>query len=251
MTFRLRPILSEIKALYSNPISTDRFKAYLSLLQGKSKGDMVLPIGGFNPMAKPHILLKIEELQDLRAEQIMHQVIEEFNHTSGKAMSPEFQVVLNIADDLMGSWTNYYTTDFDSKFKLNALISRQFCVPYFWTSEEYSEAVIKSRTLEYLYRSHYRLDHSTPRVLQDYLNQEVFVASHINQEDRIPEQGEFNTLSTFYNEYMLSDEYIKIFNFFYGDAGAESLGFTQYGLGNFLGYDYAQFVANTRHKTPN
>lgn len=52
MKFQLRPILSEMKDFYSQPISEARFKAYLAKLQGDTKGDMTLPISGFNPMQK-------------------------------------------------------------------------------------------------------------------------------------------------------------------------------------------------------
>ena len=116
MKFELRPILSEIKGLYLKPISNNRFKEYTSKLQGNSKGDLSLPIAGFNPMAKEHIIQKIEELESLKAEMILKDVIEEFNANLEKTNSRKIKVVLNIADDLKGGWTNFYSTDFDSKF---------------------------------------------------------------------------------------------------------------------------------------
>jgi hypothetical protein len=33
------------------PIGQERFEAYLALLKGNSKDDIVLPIGGFTPIA--------------------------------------------------------------------------------------------------------------------------------------------------------------------------------------------------------
>ena len=79
MKFQLRPILSEIKKFYSKPISKSRFKEYLSLLEGITKGDLELPITGFNPMAKDHVIQKIEELEALGAETILENLINEFN----------------------------------------------------------------------------------------------------------------------------------------------------------------------------
>ena len=127
MKFHLKPILSEIKHLYSQPVSIDRFKQYISKLQGGTKGDLALPIGGFNPMAKEHILQKISELVDLEAERIIEEIIKEFNANLDSSHPEEITVVLNIADDLKGGWTNFFSTDFDSKFKINALVNRNFC----------------------------------------------------------------------------------------------------------------------------
>ena len=52
MKFELIPILSKIEALYQMPPTRDRFDAYLLMLQGSDKEDMILPIASYNPMAK-------------------------------------------------------------------------------------------------------------------------------------------------------------------------------------------------------
>ena len=106
MSFRLRPILSEIKELYSKPRTPQRFKEYLAMLQGNTQDDMSLPIVGFNPMAKEHILDKIKELEALQAEELITEVLREINLTTAGKTSDTITVVLNVADDLMGVWTN-------------------------------------------------------------------------------------------------------------------------------------------------
>lgn len=243
MKFQLKSILSEIKELYTQPISTDRFQAYMSKLQGDSKGDMSLPISGFNPMAKDHILDKIGELEDLDTEAIMYETIEEYNSQLSISNSENFVVVLNIADDLKGGWTNYYSTDFDSKFKLNAFVQRRFCLPYFWTSEIYSKEIIKSRTWEYLSRSIYRLNHTQPKTLEDHFKQELFVAKSIKQNNanHFPDDS---FIIQFYSDHLNSQEYDKIFNFFYGDEGSLSLGYKTYGNTKFSGFNLAKRWAN-------
>lgn len=115
MKFQIKPILSEIKDLYLKPISTQRFKEYISKLQGDTKGDLTLPISGFNPMATNHIFEKIYDLEKLKAEKLMEKTITEFNSTLCESTNVEFLVVLNIADDLKGEWTNYYSVDFETK----------------------------------------------------------------------------------------------------------------------------------------
>lgn len=249
MAFQLKPILSEIKDFYSKPISSERFKEYISKLQGNTKGDLTLPIGGFNPMAKEHILEKIDELEQLGAEKLMEKTIIEFNSTIKESIDEEFLVVLNIADDLKGGWTNYYSTDFDSKFKLNAFVNRKFCVPYFWTSESYSSEVIKIRTIEYLSRTLYRILNPQPKTLEEYLEQEIYVATMANYGDNIIDKTSFKEIEKYYLVNKDSEEYDRIFNFFYGNNGSESLGYKKYGIIETLGFDYAKLITKRRKTT--
>lgn len=138
MTFEVAPVLSFFEALYQKPPSKKRFEEYIHKLQGPTKGNLNFPIGGFNPMAKEHALQKIKELKSLQAENIIAETLNELNKKIKSDHSRTIKVILNLADDLKGGWTNRYTTDFDSKFKINALVTRNFCTPFFWTSEDYN-----------------------------------------------------------------------------------------------------------------
>ena len=120
MTFELLPIIDKMLELYQKSRNFDRFQDYLNLLQGETKGDLAIPISGFNPMAKEHVLDKLMELKDLCAEQIIAETILELNKTIIKEGSSDiFKISLTLADDLKGAWTNRFTTDYDSKFKLH------------------------------------------------------------------------------------------------------------------------------------
>ncbi len=249
MKFQLRPILSEIKDLYSKPISTARFKEYIAKLQGDTNADLALPISGFNPMAKDHILEKIDELEKIDAEKLIEDTIHELNSKQNTSTNEKCLVVLNIADDLKGGWTNYYATDFDSKFKLNAFVSRKFCVPYFWTGESYSEEIIKNRTIEYLRRTLYRLSNPQPKTLEEHLEQEIYAAA-IKTNTPLPhEKTYFKKIEDYYTKNKKSEKYDRIFNFFYGDEGSESLGYKKYGIAKPSGYDLAKIIAKGRKKT--
>jgi len=242
--FKLRPILSEIKELYHQPISEGRFAKYLKKLKGNSKGDLQLPIAGFNPMAKEHVLQKIEALERLNAEELINDTIQEFNAKLDSDGGEVYLVVINLADDLKGAWTNFYTTDFESKFKLNAFIERRFCVPYFWTSEGYSEDLIIARTTAYLNRTIYWLKNPKPKTLKDHLDQEIFVASNSFRELRNLDQQDIQAMDSFYHLHKHSQDHDIIFNFFYGNAASESLGYKQHGIENVTAYDYANFLAD-------
>ncbi len=231
MTFQLLPILSIMRDFYQKPRNPERFQTYLQLLQGNTKGDLALPIGGFNPMGKEHVLEKLDALAALNAEQIIEKTLFEFNkEQTHKDKTPIFKVALCLSDDLKGGWTNRFTTDYDNKFKINALVHRHFCTPVFWTSETPDAALIKKRTLASLYRTLYWSTHPKPTTLKDHIEQEKYVAQQVGGGVELP-NIDFKKLTDFYQKYAQSDDYSLIFNFLYGDKASETLGFGCFGIG--------------------
>ncbi len=245
MKFVLVPIIEQMEGLYRKPISEARFHEYLAMLQGTKKGDLVLPIGGFNPMAKAHVSQKLAALKALGAEEIIEDVAKELNAAYAKPESKTISLVLNLADDLKGGWTNYYTTDFDSKFKINALVNRNFCTPYFWTSEEYHAELIRQRTLEYAYRTIYWQNHARLKTLEDHVAQEIFVSEKTNIGGHQKKEGD-KVLEQFYQDHKKEEDYSVIFNFFYGDKVSDLLAFPAYGIKGSTGFDFARLMAAKR-----
>lgn len=245
MKFELVPILTTMKELYEEPASMDRFKNYLNKLQGPIKGDLQLPIGGYNPMAKDHILNKIQELENLGAEAITIECLEELSGNFKSLDHPTIRVVLNLADDFKGGWTNKFTTDYDSKFKINALINRNFCTPYFFSSENYSENMIRERTKSYALRSIFWIQNGKPQTLSDLLQQEVFV--HSNTDINSIEISEnIESRLNHFERHKNSEEYTILFNFFYGDEISKSLGYPSHGYREFEGFKIAKYLAKQK-----
>jgi hypothetical protein len=242
MKFKVIPILEKMKALYEMPLSNARFQKYLKLLQGETKGDLHLPIGGFNPMAKAHILQKLSELEALHIENIIQKTINKVSFPSKD--NETIQVGFNLADDLKGGWTNPSTTDFDSKFKINALVERRFSTPFFWSSEDYNVELIVQRTLEYLYRTIFQLQNPRPKTLEAHLKQEVFVAQNMKLVPVSASSSTIQFVDDFYKKNKMTEDYDIIFNFFFGDTASKSLNYSTYGIDNFTGFHYARHVIN-------
>lgn len=222
MTFELLPVLDIMLNLYQKPRSNDRFQEYLKILRGNTKDDLIMPIGGFNPMAKEHILDKLNELKALDAEAIMQDVAAQLNEKKLINNEKKYKIALNVSDDLMGGWTNHFTTDFDSKFKINALVKRQFCTPIFWTSESFNELLIRQRTFEFALRTIYWLVKPKPITLREFVEQEQFVIQNSPIYEQMPQS---DALKNFYLKHSESDNYHLIFNYFYGDDASNQLGF--------------------------
>ena len=204
-----------------------------------------MPISGFNPMAKGHIVQKLDELTDLETERIIEETLEGLNVSIVNAHNDKtIRVALNLADDLKGGWTNHYSTDFDSKFKLNAFVTRNFCVPYFWTSEVYSKELIKQRVLEYAFRTIYWTENTKPKTLEEHFQQELFVAKKTGIKPGIVDRKNYERLELFLAENKEEDDYSLIFNFFYGDRASKSLEFKTFGIEEYTGFDFAKDYVN-------
>ncbi len=225
--FSLLPTIDLMLDLYSRPRNLDRFQEYLQILQGNTKGDLKVPIGNFNPMAKEHASECLEELKNLRAESIIAEVAKELSliHPS---VGIDFKIALNLADDLQGGWTNRFTTDYDSRFRIGPLVDRRFCTPLFWTSEKFSEELIYRRVRAACVRSLYWVEKPKPVSLLDHILQEAAVARDLKLVP-IP-SGESNALIDYFQLHKHSGDYSCIFNFLYGSKASESLGFPVYGI---------------------
>ncbi len=243
MTFEPLPIIEKMLELYQKSRDFDRFQNYLGILQGEIKGDLAVPIGGFNPMAKEHVVEKLLELKDLEAEKIIKDTLNVLNKQNIlRGVNAAIKVSLTLSDDTKGGWTNRFTTDYDSKFKLNALVNRHFCTPIFWTSEHFDPIVVRERTLEYAFRTLYWLSKPKPKTLKEHVEQEVFVAKQINYQSKVA-PCDVAKLADFYEKYKETDDYSVIFNFFYGDAASESLGFKRYGIEEAMaGFRYVRLI---------
>jgi len=231
MHFELLPVLDTIITLYQQPADMTRFKAYLSILEGGTKGGLSVPIGAFNPMAKQAYINKLHELTAINPEFILDNTLRQVNTQINdyyKADNSVLKVCFNLADDLKGGWTNRYTTDYSSKFKIAPLLSRGFCVPIFWVSEEFDEVIVKKRVLEYVYRTIYRSTHKQPETLEEHILQEEFVADSIGQ-IRSP-----RAVDLFYKQNRQTTELPSIINYLYGDAAAIELGYTPLDLTAYL-----------------
>jgi hypothetical protein len=241
LSFEVVPVIDTMLSLYEKPQSMDRFHEYIATLEGATKGDLTMPIGGFNPMGKEHVYDKLMELKKIEAEDIMAEALEGVNRKFSAAEEKEkIKVVMNLSDDLKGEWTNRYTTDYNSKFRINALVKRKFCTPYFWTSENYSRELVSRRTTEYVLRTLYGMDHEKPKTLGDHVMQEIFVNENSGFVAGALVEND-PALQSFYNAHHLSEEEDLIFNFFYGDEASLSLSFRTFGVkGGFPGFRFAE-----------
>lgn len=240
MKFELLPVVDKMIGLYRKDRNFDRFREYLGILQGDTRGGLAFPVGVYNPMAGEHALQRLLELKALNAELLMQDVLlvlnKELEEQQGKRV---FKVAAGLADDLHGGWTERCTTDYQARFRIGALVRRGFCTPVFWSSEVFDGAKIEERTLEYCYRSLYWLSFPKPETLEEHILQEKFVAERAKSSSTgLPE--DFDTLDLFYKEHKNSTEHSMILDFLYGDAAVQNLNQKTFGIREEMaGFKYA------------
>lgn len=238
MQFRIKPVLQQMADLYRMPRDRKRFEKYLQMLQGDTKSDLVLPIAGYNPMGSDHVLTKIEALIDLQIENCIEKELEIINSSMTKTSQNQiFDVVINLSDDIGGAWTDRYASHYTNTFDFGAIARRNFCTPYFWTSElTFAMEQCRERILEAIHRTIFFVRNGSPSTLEEHVEQEIFVHQNLNK--AISSTESHREIEKFYETHKSSDDYSIIFNFFYGDEASESLGYRTYGRKPYEGFEW-------------
>lgn len=241
-------VLHQIKELYEMPRTRERFDKYLFMLQGAEKNELILPIASFNPMGKELAMEKLNKLLELNAEQILDDVIARFNNEDSikRIENKAIKVAINLSDDVEGSWSNFFITDYKSKFDIENLLKRSFCTPIFWTSESVTEKSITRRLEEYIYRTIYWIKYGKTASLGDMFEQEVTVQMNYDDNAVNLSESDVANMTKFLQQYKNSDDYLLNLNFFYGDEGSNNLNYTTYGIIRNGGFEFAKYIANQK-----
>ena len=130
------PVLAVLRELYLQPRTMRRFRAYVETLTGAGSGDVVLPIGVANPMAKEHALTRIDQLLAQGSETIGAAAARLAEaRLAPVPVSIEIKASIVLADDVGGGWTNRYTTEAMVRFPSRGALKRPFATALVWTSE--------------------------------------------------------------------------------------------------------------------
>ena len=134
-SFPLVPMLRRQRELYDVPRSRERFDSYLRMMTGGTD-DVVLPVGLFNPMGKAHVRDKLDELIDLRAEEVAAAAAGEAERSLAP-LGASCRVALVLVDDAGGGGTHRYLTETGHRFgnRRKGEARRGWAVIPFWTSE--------------------------------------------------------------------------------------------------------------------
>ena len=245
MPFESLPVLDIMIQFYQQERGRKRFEEYLALMYDKKDDALKLPLPLFNPMGKDHVPEKLNELKNLNVESIIEECCRKVSNVlaaSEQILPHSYNVSLSLADDLMGGWTNKYSTDYSNCFAPKGLLNRHFVTPIFWTSETYNEAQIRQRVSKTLWRTVYHLQNAYSTNLLEHLQQEAFVIDQIGFNAPAVHHDEYQLIVDFVRQEKNSESRAKIITFLYGDQAAKSLGYLPLGFNENNGFELARSI---------
>lgn len=223
VTVELVPFLDDLRELYVRPRGFERFHAYLEKMQ-TATGEMNLPISNVNPMAKPHALQRVEQLQALGGEAIA------FDAARAAAARLDghdsLRLILIVVDDALGGWTNRWFTQFAHRYERRHEVQRGWITVPCWTSEDPSAGAIERETVATLYRTVDERRNGPVRTLRDILAREIRAQRFAGNVSEYERPSYAQTVEP----YLDSRDAPVVMPALYGDAVAESLGYSPLGV---------------------
>jgi hypothetical protein len=232
------PLLSVQRELYQMPRGWERFRAYLATMIDPETRDLKLPLSGMNPMGKEHLPALLDELLAIDADGVAAQAVAdaeaELSHIPG-----QFKVACVVSDDLMGGWTNRYTSEFTRRFGTRAYHKRGWLEVGLWTSEAPSVETVRQHALETVYRAAHIEQHGFTRTLSEMLKQEGYAMAMAECTAPTLDADELDYTREVIAPHLDAKDQPILIACLFGDAAADSLGYPTLGLGERAGFALA------------
>jgi hypothetical protein len=162
--------LEKVRELYRLPRTFERFASYLNLVRVET-GTEALPLSKLNPMAKEHALVYVEELLAMGAEdRVFAAARDAASRLDG---DDELKVLLVLMDDAKGGWTNRYFAEFAHHYENKYEVAHGWATVAVWTAEVPTDALLRARAFESVYRTIDERRNGPVRTLCEILDREI------------------------------------------------------------------------------
>jgi hypothetical protein len=242
MKLEFVPILKIARAFYDVPLGTERFDAYIKTMNAYDSDAALVPMVGMNPMAKPHVAAKIDELIALEVEAALTSELPNLEHHFADVPG-RFKVGICVADDVKGGWTNRFLVDCKSRFfELDAIQKRPWVVVNLWASETYTIQKTQTILRAQVFRIAYRQEIGETQSLLEHLNQEGRALAFAGDTVTL-ELDDLEYSREIIAPHLTSTHFPTIFACLYGDDAAKNVGYPALGLSKDAGFELALFDA--------
>ncbi len=236
------PLLKVQHELYLMPRGLERFQAYLGTMVDSETGDIKFPMSAMNPMGKDHVPALLSEYLALDADGLAVAAVSEAT-TKLRQVPGKFKVTLILSDDLMGGWTNHYSTEFTHRSGSKAYFKRGWLTGLLWTSATPSGKTTREEVLTTIYRGTHIQMKGFAYTLGEILSQEGYAMAMADCTEPTLEVDDLAYTQEVITPFLESKDYPTIMTCLFGDAAAKSLGYEPMGLSRYAGLALALHIA--------
>lgn len=237
MTLEYVRLLEAMREVYAMPRGPKRFLAYIRLATG-GRDDIGLPVSSFNPMAREHVVARLEELLQAGVEEAGKHAAREIEEQL-QAISGHWKTGFELVDDVRGGWSNRWLTDATARFPSPDLLARPnqrpFATALLWASEEADTGIASCRLRAAVYRATYRRKYGAANTLAQMVRQEGLAALYAG-EQHVVDRGAVAALRQRWGPLVHSARYPESFALLYGDEAASSVGYAPLGVSAMVGF---------------
>jgi len=242
-----------------------RFRQYLrTIFPHDESADQLLPLLAMNPMGKDHVTALLDALLAMDADDVGAKAASEAS-AALPDVPGEFKIALVVADDLMGGWTNRYDYEFafrfgsanrrlerdpdsPSGFRLPRWLKQFWLTGVLWSSEPPSERAVREAIVLPAYRFAYVHRHGPARTLRSLLTQEGQVMAAAGCAGPVLDEEDIAYTREVLIPFLDADDKRTCIECLFGDAPAQTLGFTPRGLSPWAGLALALQDAQVREQ---
>lgn len=235
MNFVFISLLHKQREIYDLPRGSERFDAYLRLLNRANPADIVAPLLIVNPMAREPFAAALDTLLVLDADGVAARAVAETAETLAGVPGGSFRVSLVLADDAGGGWTNRYAWEFSNRFERPPAAHGNWRTGVLWSGEQPSAHAAREAVLLAVYREAYFQRHGPARTLGERLTQEGAVLQAADC--TLPTFGEDELAYTreIIRPHLEATDLPTTTVHLFGDPAARSLGYRPAGLSPWAG----------------
>lgn len=248
MKIEFVPLIQLQREFYNIPRGQERFRVYLETMLNADASDVdLLPMVVMNPMGQTHVPAMLDTLLAVNADGIAKDAIASALNQFDDIVST-FKLGLVVADDLMGAWTNRYTSEFSIRFEVKNHLKRGWLTVVLWTSEAPSVQKVREETLTTVYRTAYIQRHGLACTLQEMLRQEGYAMAMAGCQQPTLEEDDIAYTHQIISPHLLTQDYSTIMTCLFGDQVAHALGYKPRGLSERAGLALALDQAQLSNK---
>lgn len=249
------PLLQAMRALYRVPRGPGRFGAYLEALRGGQDEPRFPPLVALNPMAKGHLLERVEALIALGADEVAARAANEARQRlSGVGAS--VRTGLAVADDVAGGWTNRWMIEGPQLGGQRSPSGHRTGEPgrwvtvLLWASDEPDPERVRRATLAAVYRWAHAERFGAPQTLGQFLIQEGRARRFARDDESELDADDLDYSAEVIGPLLETTHQPTAFAAFWGDEIARSAGYPALGLSPLAGRVLALHWARAEAASP-